>query len=146
MDAPLEIPLDDRLCLALHAASRSMDAVYRSLLADVGLTYTQYLAMSALWEEGPLTVGALASRLHLDPSTVSPLVLRLQSRGLLSRERDADDERRVTVVLTVAGEQMRADTAAVPRGVCDAIGLPVDEQADLVAQLKALATALGAER
>ncbi|WKN48072.1 MarR family winged helix-turn-helix transcriptional regulator [Nocardioides sp. Arc9.136] len=146
MDAPLEIPLDDRLCLALHAASRSMDAVYRSLLADVGLTYTQYLAMSALWEEGPLTVGALASRLHLDPSTVSPLVLRLQSRGLLSRERDADDERRVTVVLTAAGEQMRADTAAVPRGVCDAIGLPVDEQADLVAQLKALATALGAER
>ena len=84
--------VDDRLCVALHAAARAMDAVYRPLLEDVGLTYPQYLVMSVLWQDGPQQVGALARRLSLESSTMSPLLKRLEMRGLVVRQRVPGDE------------------------------------------------------
>ena len=140
--AVTDLALDDRLCLALYQASRSMTARYRPLLADLGLTYPQYLVMVLLWEEGDATVGRIGSRLRLESSTLSPLLKRLEAGGLVSRRRMTDDERAVLVSLTRQGRRLQTRAADVPAAICDATGLDVDEQAALVAQLRALAADL----
>lgn len=134
--------VDDRLCLALHAAARAMDAVYRPLLEDLGLTYPQYLVMSVLWQDGPQQVGELARRVSLESSTMSPLLKRLEMRGLVDRRRVAADERRVLVGATEEGVRLRDATGGVIPQVCAATGLARDEQDDLVARLQALVTSL----
>ena len=87
------IRLDERLCLALYTASRSMTARYRVALEDLGLTYPQYLVMVVLWEHQTVTMAELGERLHLDSGTLSPLVKRLETDGLVTRRRRAEDER-----------------------------------------------------
>ena len=84
--------LDDQLCFALYAAQRAVTAAYRPLLEELGLTYPQYLVLLVLWERGETTVKALAGALHLDYGTMSPLLKRLESAGLVRRERSAHDE------------------------------------------------------
>lgn len=134
--------LDDMLCLALHTAARSMTARYRPALAELGLTYPQYLVMVLLWQEGPTSVGGLGTRLGLESSTLSPLLKRLEAAGLIARTRSSADERSVTVSLTDRGAALRASAAHVPDQVCDAAGLDTAAQADLVARLRALAERL----
>ncbi|HEY5518220.1 MAG TPA: MarR family transcriptional regulator, partial [Cellulomonas sp.] len=79
--------LDDELCFALYSASRAATNAYRDALADLGLTYTQFVTMLALWEDDGATVSALGHRLHLDSGTLSPLLRRLQDTGLVERRR-----------------------------------------------------------
>lgn len=106
--------LDDQLCFALYSASRAMTAAYRPLLAELGLTYPQYLVLLVLWEEQDCSVGHLGHRLHLDSGTLSPLLKRLENSGLVVRQRAADDERRVEVSLTQAGRALESRAACVP--------------------------------
>lgn len=136
------IPVDDRLCLALHTAARAMDAVYRPLLQDLDLSYPQFLVMSLLWEQDARRIGELSQRIAVDPSTMSPLLRRLQARDLVVRRRDPEDERAVLVELTDAGRAMQAAARDVPDRVCIATGIPVSAQAELVANLHALASRL----
>jgi len=132
------IRLDDRLCLALYTASRAMTARYRPLLADLGLTYPQYLVMVLLWEDGACTVGRVGRRLGLESSTLSPLLKRLEAMGFVHRTRGARDERSVTVALTGQGRALEKRAVGVPAAICAATGLPVSEQAALVAELREL--------
>src|ERR1044072_941517 len=90
-DDPLR--LDLQLCFALHAASRAFGGIYRRVLRDTELTYPQYLAMLVLWEHGEMPVKQLGEFLRLDSGTLSPLLKRMQSAGLVERERSAHDER-----------------------------------------------------
>lgn len=143
--ASLGFPVDTRLCLAVHTAARAMDAVYRPLLQQSRLTYPQFLVMSVLWEDGEQGVGQLAHRLALDASTLSPLLKRLEVRGLVRRERDRQDQRKVTVILTDAGVDVRRLVGGVPDAVCQATGLGTGEQTRLVAQLHELAARLQAD-
>ncbi len=136
------IRLDDRLCLALYTASRAMTARYRPLLADLGLTYPQYLVMVLLWEDGASTVGQIGSRLRLESSTLSPLLKRLQAMGLVVRTRDGNDERTVTVGLTASGRALQRGSSAVTAAICAAAGLSLGEQAGLVKELRRLALEL----
>ncbi|MFG2137744.1 MarR family winged helix-turn-helix transcriptional regulator [Streptomyces sp. NPDC048650] len=119
--------LDHQVCFHLHAASRAFGSVYRDALKDLGLTYPQYLAMLVLWEHGPQPVKAIGERLRLDSGTLSPLLKRLETAGLVRRERSAEDERSVTVHLTAAGEDLRTAALPVPRRILAATGLTVDE-------------------
>ena len=98
--------LDDQLCFALYAASRAVTGLYRSLLDGLGLTYPQYLVMLVLWEGAELTVSELGERLYLDSATLTPLLKRLQSAGLVTRTRGASDERQVLIALTPAGRAL----------------------------------------
>lgn len=132
------ITLDDRLCLALYTASRSMTARYRVALEDLGLTYPQYLVMVLLWEDGPVPVGRIGERLSLESSTLSPLLKRLEAMGLISRTRDRTDERLVIIGLTRAGRQMQQKAGAVTLDVCRASGLSLDDAATLVGELRDL--------
>lgn len=121
------IALATMLCFDLYSASRAMTAVYRQVLDPLGLTYPQYLVLVVLWTQGEQTVRQVIDRLHLDYGTVSPLLKRLEQRGLVERRRRADDERSVTVRLTEAGTALRAQAREVPPRIAAAFGLAPDE-------------------
>ncbi|MFF0017116.1 MarR family winged helix-turn-helix transcriptional regulator [Streptomyces sp. NPDC005374] len=115
--------LDEQLCFALYAAQRAVTAAYRPLLDELGLTYPQYLVLLVLWERGEIGVKELAGALRLDYGTVSPLLKRLESAGLVRRERAAADERSVLVACTERAEELRERAARVPGALLSATGL-----------------------
>ncbi|QNK80192.1 MarR family winged helix-turn-helix transcriptional regulator [Nakamurella sp. PAMC28650] len=139
-------PLDEKLCLALYSASRAMTARYRDPLAPLGLTYPQYLVMVLLWEDGHSSVGQIGARLRLESSTLSPLLKRLEMMGLVHRSRDPQDERSVVVALTRQGRVLERRAVGVASQICDAAGLSLEEQGELVAEIKALTAKLTAVR
>ncbi|MFA6505865.1 MAG: MarR family transcriptional regulator [Treponemataceae bacterium] len=109
-----ELLLSNQLCFLVHRLDRAINARYRPLLGELGLTYPQYLAMLALWEHEELGIGDLCALLDLDTGTVSPLVKRLEASGLVERKRRADDERAVSVRLTAAGRVLEKRAKGVP--------------------------------
>lgn len=131
MRSPLPARLDDQLCFALYAASRAVTGAYRAGLADLGLTYPQYLTLLALWERDGQTVGELGVALDLDSGTLSPLLRRLVALGYLRKERSTDDERVVRIYLAPAGTALESQVASVRRAVEDATGLDHDALARL---------------
>ncbi|MET9019063.1 MarR family transcriptional regulator [Actinopolymorpha sp. NPDC004070] len=124
-----ELELRHQVCFALYAASRAVTDVYRPILDELGLTYPQYLVMLVLWEQDPAapTVKDLGAALELDSGTLSPLLKRLATAGLVTRSRSARDERVVEVALTAAGRALRDRVGEVPRQVAAATGLTEDE-------------------
>lgn len=133
------LPLEQQICFALYSASRSMTGRYRELLAPLGVTYPQYLALLILWETGASTVGQLGDRLELDSGTLSPLLRRLESLGLVTRTRSVLDERVVEVSLTRAGSDLRTQAPGIAEQICAATGLSRDELVELQGQIAALA-------
>ncbi|MBD0840785.1 MULTISPECIES: MarR family winged helix-turn-helix transcriptional regulator [unclassified Streptomyces] len=131
--------LDEQLCFALYAAQRAVTAAYRPLLDDLGLTYPQYLVLLVLWERGETTVKELAGALRLDYGTVSPLLKRLESAGLVRRERAAGDERSVLVACTGRAEELKERAARVPGALLAATELGGPEVARLREELWQLA-------
>lgn len=126
IDDPLR--LERQVCFALAVANRSVLAVYRPLLEPLGLTHPQYLVMLALWGEAPMSVKAIAEAIQLDSPTLSPLLKRLESAGLVTRRRDPRDERTLIVDLTDAGRALRREAERIPPAVVDRLGV---EPADL---------------
>lgn len=129
--AEASLLLDDQLCFALYAAQCAVTAVYRPLLAELGLIHPQYLAMLVLWERGEMPVKELGSALRLDYGTLSPLLKRLETAGLVRRERSAADERSVRLVLTGEGEALRERAEKVPGRLLTSTGLESSEAARL---------------
>ena len=136
------LALDHQLCFALYATSLAMTKAYKPLLAPLGLTYPQYLAMLVLWEQDGITVSQLGQRLTLDSGTLTPLLKRLAALGLLQRQRDDRDERRVLLRLTASGRALKAQALAVPQAIaCD-----LQQIGALAAQINALRSQLNAPR
>lgn len=135
MDMPR---LDDQLCFALYAATRAMTRAYRPALEALQITYPQYLVMLVLWEQDDLSVSALGERLMLDSGTLTPLLKRLEQRGLLTRRRADEDERRVQVVLTDEGRALGERAPEVFNSLLCRTRRPVQELAQLREQLRAL--------
>lgn len=119
---PDPLKLDSMLCFAVYAAEHAFTRFYKPRLEAIGLTYPQYLAFLVLWEQDGLTVKALGDRLFLDSGTITPMLKRLESRGLVRRQRDEDDERLVRIYLTPDGKALRAQALAVPLAVREALG------------------------
>lgn len=134
--------LDRQICFSLHAASRAFNGVYRVILKDLGITYPQYLVMLVLWERGELPVKKLGEHLRLDSGTLSPLLKRLETAGLVRRERSARDERSVVVRPTGEGTALRERALAVPRRIVSATSFDLDEIRDLRDRLDHLTAAL----
>jgi MarR family transcriptional regulator, organic hydroperoxide resistance regulator len=130
--------LDHQLCFALYSSSLVMTKLYKPVLAPLGLTYPQYLALLVLWETDAISVGELGARLFLDSGTLTPLLKRLEAAGWLTRLRAADDERRVMVSLTAAGRALRRKAQHVPLQVACATGCELDDLADLTRRLQTL--------
>jgi DNA-binding MarR family transcriptional regulator len=138
------LALDHQLCFALYASSLAMTKLYKPLLDPLGLTYPQYLVMLVLWQGDGITVSQLGERLALDSGTLTPLLKRLESSGLLQRLRDSADERRVLLQLTASGRALKTQAQRVPRTMAAATGCELDELAALTARLQALRTRLSA--
>ena len=138
------LALDHQLCFALYAASLAMTKTYKPLLAPLGLTYPQYLAMLVLWEGDGITVSRLGERLTLDSGTLTPLLKRLAVLGLLQRRRDPEDERRVLLRLTDAGLALKARALAVPQAIACATACDLQQISTLASQLTALRQQLSA--
>jgi MarR family transcriptional regulator, organic hydroperoxide resistance regulator len=119
---PDVMPLDRQLCFSVYAAAHAFAAAYKPLLEPLGLTYPQYLAMLALWEEDGQSVKQIAARLRLDSGTVTPLLKRLERDGLLRRGRDPADERLLRVELTETGHALRWKAGAARERIVCALG------------------------
>lgn len=117
------LALDRQVCFALVTAARDVVALYREVLAPLGLTHPQYLVMLALWEQSPQSVRSLGRRLSLEPATLSPLLRRLEAAGLVARDRNPDDERALAVALTPAGRALRRRALRVPTTVMSRLGM-----------------------
>lgn len=140
LDDPLR--LDRQVCFALAVANRSVLAVYRPLLEPLGLTHPQYLVMLALWGEAPMSVKAVAEAIQLDSATLSPLLKRLESAGLITRRRDPHDERTLHIDLTDAGRDLRRRAEEIPPAVVDRLGVSLadlEELRDVLGRVNAAA-------
>ncbi|MCF7552783.1 MarR family winged helix-turn-helix transcriptional regulator [Pseudonocardia sp. WMMC193] len=124
MDADL-LRLDRQVCFALAVAAREVIALYRPLLEPMGLTHPQYLVMLALWERSPQSVTELSRALALDPGTLSPLLKRLESAGLVRRDRVPTNERMLAITLTDAGRALRAEAERIPPAIVERLGMPL---------------------
>ena len=142
------LALDNQLCFALYAANRAITARYRPLLAELNLTYPQYLVMLVLWEAGEngqtVRVSDLGKRLRLDSGTLTPLLKRLAGRGLVTRLRDTIDERVVTVAPTEKGSAMRQQARDIPGRLLCGTGIDQERIVELREELRSVLSLLEA--
>lgn len=131
MDYEFPLPLDRQLGFGLYSAFMAVSRVYKPWLDKLGLTYPQYLVMCVLWEDDDQTIGGIAARLDLEPSTITPLMKRLEQAGHVVRQRNPADERQVRVRLTDQGRAVRAQTRTLTDALYDRSGMTGDEVADL---------------
>jgi len=140
--SPPPLRLDDQVCFALYSTSLAMNKLYRRLLRPLGLTYPQYLVLLVLWENEPLSVSQIGDRLFLDSATLTPLLKRLESQGVVNRIRNSGDERQVDIHLTAAGRQLKSKALGIPVEILCASGGSVDQLLAIRSQLKDLRSGL----
>lgn len=140
MNTPL--PLSEQLCFSLYATSMAINRLYKPFLDDLGVTYPQYLVLSTLWESDGQTISSIAARLALEPSTMTPLVKRLEAAGFVGRQRSANDERVVHVHLTPAGRKLREQAGCLTDALLAKSGMSPDELIALNQQISRLRSAL----
>jgi DNA-binding MarR family transcriptional regulator len=136
------LALDGQLCFAVYSTMLSLNKVYRGLLRDLDLTYLQYLVMLVLWEKDEINVSEICTRLSLETTTLTPLLKRLEARGLIQRVRSPRDERQVIVSLTAGGRALRAKAQGLPGCVAQAMELSPDQIGALRTQLLGLRASL----
>ena len=135
--APVDMPgLDSHLCFAMYSAGNHMTRLFVPFLKKLGVTYPQYLVLVVLWERGPQGVGDLASLLHMDFGTLSPMLKRLESKGFVTRRRLPSDERRVLVDLTPKGASLRKLTEQMLGEFYCFLNMPLEELFDLRDRLR----------
>jgi DNA-binding MarR family transcriptional regulator len=125
------LKLDNQVCFAIVTAARNVVSIYRPVLEPLGLTHPQYLVMLALWERTPRSLGELAGELAMEPATLSPLIKRLQAQGRVTRQRHADDERRLAIGLTEEGRALRELALEVPGRIMERVGMDPEQLARL---------------
>ena len=140
---PNPLALDNQLCFPLYAASKELTRRYKPFLDPLGLTYTQYVTMMALWEQDEVPVKELGKRLYLDSATLTPLLKRLESHGYVLRQRSNVDERSVIISLTSKGRELREKALDVPRCIGGCINMDVEDALKLKALLEELLRSLG---
>lgn len=122
-----KLKLENQLCFPLYACSKEIIRKYKPLLDDLGLTYTQYITLMALWEEDNLTVKSLGEKLYLDSGTLTPLLKKMEKQHLIQRIRSLEDERNVYIKLTDSGIEMKEKAMTIPDQIGKCISLTTDE-------------------
>ena len=121
------LKLDNQLCFPLYACSREIVRQYTPYLEPLGLTYTQYITLMALWEHRMLSVKDMGKLLHLDSGTLTPVLKKLEEKGFVNRRRSREDERRLIVRLTEKGEALREQAVEIPAKVAGGLRLPRED-------------------
>ena len=130
--------LDNQLCFPLYACAREVIKRYRPFLDELGLTYTQYIAMMVLWETPCVSSRQLGRRLCLDSGTLTPVLKRLESMGYVNRKRDEKDERNLIVTLTEAGQALKQRAAFIPGQMAACIRMEPEDALQLYTLLHRL--------
>jgi DNA-binding MarR family transcriptional regulator len=134
--------MEDQLCFTVYSTGMAIQRAYKPLLDDLGVTYPQYLVMNVLWREDGRTVGDIADELALEPSTMTPLLKRLEVAGLVRRARNPANERQVVITLTSEGQALRERAGCLGEALLDASGQTMPELSDLNIRLKSLRDAV----
>ena len=124
---PEALHLKNQLCFPLYACARETVKQYKPYLERIGLTYTQYITMIVLWERRSVTAKELGQRLYLDSGTLTPLLKRMEAKGLITRQRDPVDERSLRVTITDAGEALKEQAKDIPYRMAEHVRLTKDE-------------------
>ena len=138
LNADAALLLDNQLCFPLYACAREVVKRYRPFLDELGLTYTQYIAMMVLWETPCISSRQLGRRLFLDSGTLTPVLKRLEAMGYVNRKRDEKDERNLLVTLTEAGQALKARAAFVPGQMASCIRMEPEDAIQLYTLLHRL--------
>lgn len=125
------LKLDNQLCFPLYAASREVIKRYHPYLAELGITYTQYIAMMVLWEEEKISVKELGNRLFLDSGTLTPVLKSLEEKGYVNRRRSTEDERVLIVEATEAGNALRERAVDIPEKIAGCVRLDTEDAIQL---------------
>ena len=125
------LKLENQLCFPLYACSREIIKQYKPFLDEIDLTYTQYIAMMVLWEKESVTVKELGEALYLDSGTLTPLLKKMEAKGLITRRRSEADERSLIVTLTEAGDRLKDRAVQVPNRMAGCIQLEPNEAQEL---------------
>ncbi len=136
------LPLDAQLCFSLYATTIAINRLYKPMLDAMGVTYPQFLVLNTLWEKDGQTISAIADRLALEPSTITPLMKRLESAGFVSRQRNPHDERQVQVFLSGKGRELRRSASCLTDSLLEHSKLSVAEIIALNEQVRRLRDAL----
>ncbi|TWR28150.1 MarR family transcriptional regulator [Mucilaginibacter achroorhodeus] len=121
------LKLENQICFPAYAFSRNLTNLYRPLLAKLDITYPQYLVLMVLWEHKTQTVNQLGEKLYLDTGTLTPLLKRLEQKGLVNRIRGTQDERIVMISLTTAGSQLKEEAKHIPMELVKCANVSIDE-------------------
>ena len=132
------LKIDNFICFALYSAGHAFTRLYKPLLDPLGLTYPQYLVMAVLWERDGRTVGEIGEKLLLESSTLTPLLKRLETAGMVRRTRDQDDERVVRIQLTPKGAELKQKAVEIPQAIGCSTNITIPEVMKLTADIKAL--------
>ena len=122
------LKLENQLCFPLYAASREVIKKYKPFLDAIDLTYTQYITMMILWERNSVTAKELGEELYLDSGTLTPLLKKLETKGLVGRKRSEEDERNLIVTLTEKGAQLKENAQKIPQQMTKCVQLNKDEK------------------
>lgn len=125
------LKISNQVCFPLYAASREMIKLYKPYLDEINLTYTQYITMMIMWEKQSVTVKELGQQLYLDSGTLTPLLKKLESKGLIERARSEKDERNLIVTITEAGEKLKETAVEIPYKMVNCTPLDEDDAREL---------------
>ncbi len=139
------LKLENQLCFPLYACSKEIVRHYKPFLDEIDLTYTQYITMMVLWEHKEINVRDLGKFLFLDSGTLTPLLKKLEQKGLITRERSKQDERVLNVTITEAGEQLKEKAVEIPAKIVSCVHLSADEAMQLYQILNKLMMSFGGQ-
>lgn len=125
------LKIERQICFPLYACSREVIKRYKPYLDEIDLTYTQYITMMVLWEERAVTVKELGERLYLDSGTLTPLLKKMEGKGIITRKRSREDERNLIVSVTPAGEKLKERAAEIPARMAQCLKLDPEEATQL---------------
>jgi Transcriptional regulators len=135
-DALLDV--ENQICFAIYTTSNAIMRTYRPLLEDLGLTYPQYITMLVIWKDSPISVKKIGNKLNLDSGTLTPLLKRLEQRGLVDRVRNQSDERIVEIYLTEEGKDLKKAAQSIPEKFACALKVDYDEANQILALHRSL--------
>ncbi|MGE6699101.1 MarR family winged helix-turn-helix transcriptional regulator [Hyphomonas sp. NPDC076900] len=135
---PLPPPLSEHICRTIYATNLAIQRVHKVVLDGLGITYPQYLVLNLLWDRDTQSVSELSGQLELEPSTLTPLLKRLEAAGHLTRVRNPQDERQVLIGLTDQGRALRLEAGCVGANLMAKAGMSADDLRDLNARIRAL--------
>lgn len=139
------LKLENQICFPLYACAKEVVRKYKPYLDEIGLTYTQYIAMMVMWEHKRISVKELGSFLYLDSGTLTPLLKKLEQKGYVSRARDDEDERVLIVTITEAGEVLKDRAVTIPSKLAACVELPLEDAIELGMLLKKLLKSISDE-